>query len=324
MKKLLLTLTVLVMAASGAKAQIANPGMETWHNYTVGIFPPTVLQAPDHWYGLDSLFVNYSLLIGGSTNQQVFKSTDAHSGTYAALVITRTQGFLGAFPGVLMNAQPSLDLEDSSVAFIGGTPISGPVDSVSAWVNYIHPGEFTEDDTAQMQAIAFKSGAGAGGTDSMVGYGSLMIPPTVGYEYRALSMNYFSTLMPDKLLIIFSSSPFNMSSGIEGAGLDSSRLYVDDVAMVMSPVHTQQLTAAGQQIAVYPNPAKDMLQVAAPGVAGALTLEIFNVSGKCLARQTFEQSTQLPTTALPAGSYFYRVHNAQGAQLKAGKLQIAR
>lgn len=322
MKKRLLSLIACACLGTSAQAQIVNPGMETWINYTSG-FPPATLERPTAWFGTDSIITNLSLLLGFTAEKQLIKSSDAHSGSFAAKIITKEQGTLGNVPGMLMNAEPIIGILDSSFAFNGGTPITGWVDSVFAWVNYTHPGA-PGADQAQMSAYAFKTGAGAGGTDSMVGSGEYMIDPTSDYTKVALKMNYTSPLMPDKIVILFSSSPFSTGSGLSFDGLPGSTLFVDDVSMVMGTLNVPTVCFGSNEIFAYPNPAKDVWHLYVPMMNNELSLEVFNTAGQKVAAQHFTSNLTLSTAAFPAGMYLYHLRNSNGQVLKSGKIQIAR
>lgn len=325
MKKYLLALALLGSTGTAVQAQVANAGMENWHSYFSGALPPVMLEAPNEWYGVDSLIANFSILLGGIANQQVFKTTDAHSGSFAAKVVTRTQGTLGEVPGVLLNAKPNFNLMDSTASFSGGASISGWVDTVYAWVKYEHPGAFPEDDTAQMMALAFKTGTGAGGADSLVGIGVNMIMPAGSYVKAGLKMVYTSPVQPDKLILIFSSSPFSMSSAFGSTtALDGSTLFVDDVSVVMSPTGVPAVSFNAPGIQVYPNPVNELLQVTAPAGSGLLCMAVYNTSGQQVLRQRFDGRLQLNTSGLAAGMYLYQIRNLAGQLVTAGKFQVAR
>lgn len=322
MKQLLLTLGLAAGAGCTAQAQIANAGLETWHEYVVMAIPPATLEAPNSWNGADSLITGLSVLFGFEAQKQLYKTTDAHSGTHAARLVTKEQGsLLGMFPGILLNAKPSFNIMDSAFAFGPATAISGWVDTVYAWAKYESgPGG---DDNGQMTALLYKAEAGEGGADSLVGTGVSDILPGSTYTQQHLKVFYTSPLQPDKLVLIFSSSPFDPGSLIGGSAVEGSTLYVDDVSMVMTTLGVPQ-AQAGLQLEVYPNPTSDALNIRTTQQNTPLKVSLFSAAGKLMAEQTFEQQTTIRTADFANGLYFYQVADHQNRVLQNGKVTIAR
>lgn len=70
---------------------------------------------------------------------------------------------------------------------------------------------------------------------------------------------------------------------------------------------------AWKQISVYPNPAKDLLQIALPDMAGNVQVELFDIAGKRVLSQTHEiglnARIDLTLTYLAKGMYLLRISN---------------
>ena len=75
-------------------------------------------------------------------------------------------------------------------------------------------------------------------------------------------------------------------------------------------------------IKIYPNPAKNYLQVEIPATEKVSGIQLINAVGQVIARQKPEAgTTRLNVTHLPAGIYFVKITNAEGSIMK--KISIA-
>ena len=272
-KFLFSTLAIAAMTATQALAQeqavTSNAGMETWGSasYGIPIISPFDVNFPEGWSGSDGVLgQNYTVLalMGVTPQNQIFKSTDKHQGSFAAEIKTKAIGTLGVFPGVLTNTNISLDLSsiDTSnmsslmnmVTFSGGTPTNGKkVDSVIAWVKLAE----TNTDSANITISAMKKFPGSD-TLTPIGGGTLNIAPNAnGYQRMAVAMTYASEeVATDTLWVNFLSS--TMGVGGDSATVDNT-LLVDDVSMILSdPTTAIEVPIMGElAMKVYPNPAQN-------------------------------------------------------------------
>jgi PKD repeat protein len=75
-------------------------------------------------------------------------------------------------------------------------------------------------------------------------------------------------------------------------------------------------------IKIYPNPAKNYLQVELPATEKVTGIQLINAVGQVIARQKPEAATtRLNVAHLPAGIYFVKITNAEGSIMK--KISIA-
>src|SRR5690606_12040355 len=87
-----------------------------------------------------------------------------------------------------------------------------------------------------------------------------------------------------------------------------------------SPVYNVKLglinlTAAGSQIMIYPNPVRDMIYIESPV---EFTVILSSMDGKQILKQ--HQATSINMTSYPAGMYHLRITDTNGAVLKNEKL----
>lgn len=318
MKKIF-TLCFAAMASLSATAQLQG-AMENWRTYNTGIFPPVQCEAPATWFGLDSLVIFGGQLIGpgGTYVKQIFKSTDAHSGSFAARLDTKSQDTLGMVPGILANVKfevtgiPDPNDPFASLSYTGGTFVSTRVPSLDAWVKYTPVG----GDSAGLQVLAVLDGASTTGEDSVVGEGFLIIPQAItSYVNVNIPIDYVDpNVVPNKLVIIAISS-------INEVIHDGSMLFLDDVTF--SGLSVKNTVAKAQQVKVYPNPVANTLHLTT-SLNGAHTFSAYNLIGQQVATQTFTGTATVDVSALAQGSYIYTISNAQGEAVQHAQFTIVK
>ncbi len=310
MKKIF-TLLSLLAATGAANAQyVQNTGMESWKSYSAGL-PPTSLERPDNWYGTDSLIHAFKILLGpGTYSKQIFKSTDSHSGSFAAKLVTAEQGPFGATSAIMTNTSINIDLSDSSFTMEGGTPVNARIDHVSAWVKYIPQGL----DSGAISIQAVLAGAGVDG-DSIVGYGGAMFGAKSSYTQIDMPIDYFNpTVVPDRLQIVF------LSSGADST-TTGTELYVDDVIATVFPTGVTIPLMGGNAFNCYPNPASGSINISTQN-AGIYTWQAYTLSGQLVAGKNFEGKTTADISKLSAGMYFYTITDNAGTIVKRDKFSV--
>jgi hypothetical protein len=297
--------TLLIIAGYAGHAQSLYGGFESWRNYHAFGVPSVTLEAPSYWYSTDSLtFFAKGLFPTANFKRQVFKTTDAHSGTYAAKLMTLSEDTFGILPGLLTNAEISINPLGfdpnnpiASTMFTGGTSINSQVPAISARVKYFPKG----NDTAYIIVYALKSGFGSAGTDSVVGNGLLAIYGQVNsYTKMTVNINYADTIKPDLLQILI------VSSGLNGPQ-DSSTLCVDDVIIEGTSVKEIQPING---FAVYPNPVRKSLHVEGEGITN---IHIYNSLGQ-LVYNTNRTNHTIDVSAFKAGIYYVEATGDNGGK----------
>ena len=337
MKKLYFILFALVIGNSVFAQTIANAGMESWRAHNAGgISGDTVvtIHAPVSWYGFDSLVISLGETFGGligagnDWNAQVFPdSVVKHSGSYSAKLITVDQDILGNIPSVLANAQPSINTAEleatmslsQSTSFSGGTPITGRIASVSAWVQYkLDSALATGPNTATLTVLVYaKVFNGVALVDSIVGSDTVYIHPTSSWAQITANVKYVDSLNgADTVRILFSSSNAN--------AMDSSTLNVDDVSMVYAPVLSViNSTIAQNDVKVYPNPASGTLYIESAKNTGA-SFQLFAINGQLVATQTLSGKDAIDVSLLADGLYFYTITDVNGNNTQRGKVSVVK
>lgn len=314
MKKLLTLFLAGTALAFQSQAQTVLPigDMEVWHNYSSG-FPPTALEAPQGWKGLDSVIAQYAILLQTTAKKQLFKTTDAHGGTNAARLLSRTYGApLNTLPGVMSNANISIDINNMTYKLSGGTPVTQRFTDARAWIKY-HPKNTTDSGILAVQAVL--AGQGAGGADSVVGVGAFVVGGTINtYTQITAHMTYVNpTVVPDHIQV-------GLISAANNNGADSTELLVDDVSIIAANGISQVLFHA-DVVHCYPNPTSNFIHLSTDETE-ALTWEAVATTGQLIASKEFTKAATVPLQGIPAGIYFYRVLNKNREMIQTGKFTV--
>ncbi len=314
MKKLF-TIALLSCSATIASAQNIQGGLDSWRVYSSG--SASSLHAPNGWFGIDSVvFYTYSQFPFFTPDSLLFETNDVHSGAAAARLVSKSMGTLGVLPGVLANANPTIDINNldfndpaSSIGYIGGTPVNQRMGWLNAWVKYQPAG----NDTASIQVQAILNDASTQNTDSVIGSGSLRITANMtNYASISVPVNYINgSVTPTKMLILF-------VSGSTSSGTAGSTLFVDDINMATVGIND---VAAQDPVAVYPNPAQNTVLLNGQA-AQAYTWKVYTIDGRLVAQKNFTGSTTADISTLANGIYTYLVLDKAGNTVQQKKLEV--
>lgn len=330
MKKIYLILIVVILGNNAFGQTFANAGMEAWRTDSAGGISgdtTVAIYAPVSWYGFDSTVVSlgetFGHLIGAGNawTDQVFRdSVIKHSGSYSAELITLPQDVLGNIASTLSNAQPIINVPEleatmslaASTSFSGGTPITGRIATVSAWVQYsIDSALASGPDTASLTVLVYSN---VGGIDSVVGSDTVYISPTSGWVEITAHVKYTDSVNgADTIRVLFSSSG--------ATAQDSSTLHVDDVSMVYAPLGVNNVNMAGN-IKVYPNPAADVLYIA--GATQGELFKLFDINGREVASTQLKGQSAIDISNLAEGLYLYSILDKENNVMQRGKVSVVR
>lgn len=340
MKKTLFLTAVLAGTLASAQAQtFSNAGFETWQGPS-GVFQ---IENPGSWFGSDKLITDYALFLiplGATPAKQLFKTSDRHSGEFAAELKTKFLGdTLGNVPCALINASVSIDIgavmgnpDLSNILnlfkYTGGTPIlQRKVETVSAWVKLTDQ----NNDNASVVITALQKAKTPGGADTMIaiGGGTQIIANNVSNDYREITVPVVyanaNNTATDTMIVVFSSSAVVTS---EDTTTDGNTLLVDDVTMTTSEGSTlsiQQPVFAEDIALVYPNPAKNVIyfNLNTFQKADDYTLTITDVTGRTILTENLKQQVnEKKVSSWAKGSYFYMLTNVKNGKLLNGKFSV--
>jgi len=316
MKRFLLIAGTIFCAHHAVFAQLPNGGMEQWRNFTVS---SNNFELPLGWHSADSLVTTLPSAFIPNPQKHVFQTSSAHSGSSAAMVMSRNVGgAVGALPGVLSNARVGFDLTKylttgdpaQAIALSGGSPVSGRVGGVKAMVKYTTKAT----DTAGMAIRAILNNASTGNKDSLIGEGYAMITASNNYQQIFAPVSYINgSVVPTHIIVAFASS-----AGV--TAIDSSAVYVDDVDFISVGVND---VAQQSTLTVYPNPAAGFLSVRSE-VQGWYNLEAYNLQGQLVTGARFFSKTVLDLSAFSNGMYTYRISDDKGGAVQRGTFVVSK
>lgn len=284
---------IVISFFSQIKAQttVSNLDMEQWILSASGRYenpaPASVWATPN--YIMD-------LISGNPSTAIVQKSSDKHGGNYAALMKTRTilGNLAGAtlFTGALNTSNPI-----SPVAKLG-IPFTGKPQAMTGWYKYTS----VNNDSSSIYILLTKWNT-TSNSRIRVGFAEQRDYTSVNaYTAFNLPINYYTADTPDSITIVFSAS-----AGAEfNRGQVGSSLWIDDVVLAYSTGFLQPIMAENN-LKIYPNPAKDYIQIQA-SEKSAINLALFDSKGaKLLTLQNISNQEKINIQNLKSGTYTVQI-----------------
>ncbi|MHB8261162.1 MAG: T9SS type A sorting domain-containing protein [Bacteroidia bacterium] len=291
MKKIVCIAFVLFVMSS--KAQIPNSGFETWVTNTE---TPQHYLVPQNWVTID---MDYSFGNPSNAIYSVVRTTQSHSGTYAVLMQTATNANGDTIWGGLFSCNSLADFNNTDYgfpftarpAFFQGyykfTSVGGDVALAFVTLTKWNTATHKQDTIAQ---------AYFGATVNATSYTQFSIP-------LAYSLN---NEYPDTAQI-------QTGIGFTGNGAHMGTLfYLDDLGFSGSvPLGIQQFANNNEQVSIYPNPAKEIINVELGIMNETATLQITDMLGNTVKQFIIYNSAfQISTVDLAEGVYQFIIHNS--------------
>jgi hypothetical protein len=236
-----------------------------------------------------------------------YKTTDSHSGTYAARLVSRNFLVLDTIfiPGMLGTTK----LLISAGTIKLGTPCPYPCDPkhLTGWFKYYPVG----GDSCKFVILVSHYNTTTHHRDT-IAYGDTIIKSTVTtYTHFDVAVKPVNTsLLPDSLTILtVASAGFSVTNLQGGVGQDGSTLYVDDLS-VTYPVGIQEMLMPEVEVITYPDPASDKLTIELSRKVSNGLLEIYNLQGKLMNKVALtDVKNTLTVNQLVSGTYYYKLTN---------------
>ena len=263
-----------------AQATIPDGDFENWTPGTAGQFEEP---SSNWWTSLNAL-----KLLGAPAT--VVKTTDAHSGTYAAK-LTSAQWNTLLLPGLLVCG----DFDATASTFlVTGQPFTDRPSALRGWFKYFP----ANGDSAGIAALLTRWDAANGRRDTLGIAATVLYDTVPTYTDYNLPFVYSSlTLAPDSLILALVSS----QGGSQFIGQVGSTLYAD----ALSFDYLMSADAPGQPLGfLAPNPVTEgQLRLTLPG--GSARLRITDLLGRTRHIQDLRgRNHALALTDLEPGLYF--------------------
>lgn len=272
----------LLLSLNGIGQSLPNASFENWHGILNGN------ENPDYWFGSMEF-----IAIGG--NSCILKSTDSHSGQYAAKIIPQTITILGetATTYGLMQLDATPQFSEQPYPFV-----SRP-DSIVVWIKYAPQGnnqymiraDLSKWDENQQDYFPI-------GVAGYVGVATGNIYQRVSFPFQ-----YSSPEMPDSMYLTFYTGVFEPHE-------PGTELYVDDISVITNtPVGMNEPEFQGK-LHCYPNPADEVLTLR---TENAESITVYNSTGAEVATigPVAGGITEFQTQFLENGIYFLKTIGGQ-------------
>ena len=301
--RLLLTLGLGCLALAPARAQaVANGGFETWAARN-GVDSPT------GWLTTDDVVLSaFGLpLATGSFS----KTTDAHSGTYAARLETKTT-LLGALPGAVGSGTKV----GPNIALPGGIPFTSRPAMLQFYYKLSGPQPTVAANGAFAQVLLTRTVNGT--AQPVAAAQQLLTTLTSTYVLVQVPLTYVSSAAPDSMRLAFSSGVIPSATG--GTATVGTVLQIDDVSFTGTATATRN-AALEAAVSVYPNPSLNgrYILTATPALlAGPLT--VVDATGRVVRREGAPAqpaaTRTLDLTGLAPGIYSVQLETEAGVLTK--------
>ncbi len=275
MTRFLKMILLCLLGLSGfSQTSLPNLDFESWVLSSSGRYedptPSTIWATPN--YAMDLIFGNPSTSI-------VQKSTDAHGGSFAALMKSRTivGNFVGAtlFTGFLdttIFVAPVPEL---------GVPFTGRPIAMKGWYKYSP----VNGDSSSIYVKLTKWNSTTNTRDVVGFIEKRDYSAVIAYAPFNLVINYSSSDIPDSITVVFSAS----AGAEQNVGQVGSSLWVDDVVFDYG-ANSLESSSKIPVLKCYPNPANDFLFIQTTRMD--LTYQIYTITGQLIL------SSRLPQISL--------------------------
>lgn len=313
MKKLLqfIVAAIILGFTHSSKAQIINPGFETWTN---DFLVPTAMNpnsgnGSTGWW--DYNYFNSSFL--GSSPISVTRCTDTvHSGTYSVRLQTKAYTatswnyynawgtpFIG-HPyndtlGILFNGMANM----STQVYAPGIPFTQKITQFHIYYQYKPNG----NDTAVFRvSLVNQRNPVAGGI-----FKTNVATGNSGWQLATINMTYVNSLTPDSMWVLISSSSLDKNPKV------GSILWLDDASVTL-PTGVNELMNTENDVMIFPNPSNGIITISAQTSNDEEQfVEVYNMLGAKI--HTSEKSKlsnySLNLSNQPKGVYFVKVYRGE-------------
>jgi hypothetical protein len=279
---------------SFAQTSVQNLDFESWTLSSSGRFedpsPSTTWATPN--YAMDLIFGNLSTSI-------VQKSSDAHSGSFSALM--KSRNIVGNFVGAtLFTGKLDASTPFSPVPLLG-IPFTGRPVAISGWRKYSPVG----GDSSSMYARLTKWNSNTN-TRETIAFKEIRDYGSIGtWTKFDLLLDYSSNSTPDSIIIVFSAS----AGAEQNNGEVGSSLWIDDVN-IEYPTGVEHRDKGGTLV-LTPNPCFGSIIIS--NCTEHTQFCIFNACGQSMLQGSLPAvKAAISTLSLVPGNYYLRVYDIAG------------
>jgi hypothetical protein len=282
MKKLLILLFSFILGSAMAQTQIPEGGFNNWTPSTLS----TYYEPTGGWW------TTLNTLTSLGAPATVSRSTDVHSGTYAAKLETKQWGtFLLAgllASGNFITISPFIEL---------GKPFVDKPIRFKGWYKFAS----VNGDSSGVVAILTRFNSGTGKKDTIAIANQTFLNSVSVYTQFDLNFNYkISGMNPDSITMVFTSS----ADGGNFNGQAGSTLFIDDVSLEYSN-GLAEILMPEFIVNAYPIPANELLSLEfITADPEKLICHIYSIDGRLMTSfSPNSKKHQLDVSTWQQGSY---------------------
>ncbi len=270
----------LLIGSTNAQSTLPNLGFETWTS------SPENLSTP--WATLNGLSTVFAPLT-------TTKTTDAHSGSFAAKLETKLYSGL-LLSGLAATGNFSLSIIDPSSSLKTGKPFDGRPDSLAGWTKYTS----VASDSAIVVLMLSKWNSVTNNRDTIGTAVYTLYNTTSNYARFSQAVDYVSVLTPDSIVIISTSSA---GGGLDPAvGSVGSTLYIDDFQLIYN---TSSLFDVEENYTYYQLENTLFFNQLLDGI-----VSIYSATGAYIRQLEVTAASSITLADLPPAVYFIRINNS--------------
>ena len=291
---------LFLSAWAPARAQaIPNGGFETWAARNGA-------DSPTSWLTVDDVIAALAFRIPTGT---FTKTADAHGGTYALRLESKSVPFLGIVPGAVSLGTKLGPLTDTP----GGLPFTGRPALVQFYYKLTGPQPTTATEGAFAEVELTRTVNGQSVT--VASAARVFTTITSAYVLAQLPLTYTSAAAPDSVHVSFGSGGLT-AAGVPTGGTVGTVFQVDDIVFTGTATATRDAAlAAALTVAPNPSPGGRYL-LRAPAALLAAPLAVVDATGRVVRREA-APAAAAPTRALDlsglaAGVYTLQLFTSKG------------
>ena len=231
--KRIFTLALVLMVLSGLRAQhlVPNGDFETWYPVPVSqtVNYEDIGSGPaDNWLGTLNALAAVPAMAGGPGPVTVFKTTDKHSGNFAAKAVP-VNFHLGPVTSFIPRMVGTAVLDMANIRALIGKPCAGcrPL-KLKGFFKF----EPVNGDSCSASILLSKWNVAAGKRDT-VGFGRIVQKEAVdSWKEFEVPVNYISAGSIDSIsVLVVASAGYNLSNFMECVGQPGNTMYLDDLML---------------------------------------------------------------------------------------------
>jgi hypothetical protein len=292
-----------------SQTEIVNGGFEDWTPDASGLFE----EPGANWWGT----LNKIRLLGPSAPITTTKSTDAHSGSYSALLENKL------FGTIKISAILTTGYFDSKATppdnFKLGRPFSGRPSKMTGWYKF----KPVNGDSCGAGIYLTRWNSGTNNRDTIARANTIFHDKGImdSFEKFELELNYFSGLNPDTINVSFIASAGTVGFGTTGNAQIGTQMWVDDVTLQYADGIELPLMAE-TKFSVHGSGESAELILNDETICKNSEIIIYNINGCEINRfQYSSERNELPLNIKSSGTYFF-VINSNGKTISGGLFQL--